>query len=127
MNYVFFAWTSVLFLTIVLLPLIMSRLNKYVLKTSNKTYMNVLKFFRSIHKPSGLLFVISSYIHGGMILGTVFKLHTGTILFFFILATVIFGIIFYRIKKKHFLKYHRILARVTFFLFALHFFKPWII
>ena len=127
MNYVFFAWASVIFLSIVLAPFVLSRLNKYVFKTSSKSYMSVLKFFRTIHKPSGVLIAISSYVHGSMVLGNIFQLHTGSVLFLLALITVIFGILFYYMKKKQLLQTHRVFAGITFLLFALHFFKPWIL
>lgn len=127
LNYVFFAWSSVIFLVIVITPYILVRFNKYVLKTSNKSYLSILKFFRTIHKPSGILFAISSFIHGSMVFGTVFRLHTGSILFFIVLGTVILGILFYLKKKKQLLQSHRIFAGITFLLFMLHFFNPWIL
>lgn len=127
MDYVFFAWLSVLALGIVLVPYVMSFFNRKFLKTKSEKYRNTLKFFRKFHKPAGLVFVIVAFIHGYMVMGTMFTLHTGTLLYLFVLATAILGGLFYRKKKRPFFKWHKITALISVILFLLHFIRPWAI
>lgn len=127
MDYVFFAWLSVIALVIVLVPYVMNFLNRKFLKTKNETYRNTLKFFRKLHKPSGIVFAIVAFVHGYMVMGTIFTLHTGTLLYVFVLATAILGAIFYTKKKRPWFKWHKITALISAILFLLHFFQPWAI
>ena len=126
MDYVLFAWLSVIALGIVLVPYVMNFLNRKFLKTKNENYRNTLKFFRSLHKPAGLIFLIVAFIHGFMIMGSnMFRLHTGTLLYLSVFATAILGGAFYRKKKRPLFKWHKITALITAILFFLHFFRPW--
>lgn len=127
MDYVFFAWLSVIALGIVLVPYVMNFLNRKLLKTKNETYRKTLKFFRKLHKPAGILFVIAAYIHGYMVMGTVFRLHTGSLLYLFVLSTAILGVVFYKRKRRPWFRWHKITALISVILFLLHFFKPWAI
>lgn len=124
MNYVFFAWLSVILLAIVITPYILNFINRKFLKGKNKGLMNVLKFFRKLHKPAGLLFAIAALVHGYMVLGTIFRIHTGSVLYFSVLFTVILGGIFYKKKKPQLFKAHKALAALTVVLFLLHFLVP---
>lgn len=127
MDYVLFGWLSVIALGVVLVPYVMNFTNRKFLKTKNKNYRNTLKFFRKLHKPAGIVFAVVAFIHGYMIMGTIFRLHTGTLLYASVLATGILGAIFYKKKKRPLFKWHKITALITALLFLLHFFQPWAI
>lgn len=127
MDYVFFAWLSVIALGVVLVPYVMNFLNRNILKTKNENYRKTLKFFRKLHKPAGIIFAIVAFIHGYMVMGTIFTLHTGTLLYVLVLATAILGATFYKKKKRPLFKWHKITALITAILFFLHFFRPWAI
>lgn len=127
MDYVLFAQLSVLSLMIVLVPYVMNFLNRNVFKTKSEAYRKTLKFFRSLHKPMGLIFLIVAFIHGYLVMGTLFTLHTGTLLYASIFATVVLGGAFYRKKKRPIFRLHKIAAFLSVVLFLLHMIRPWAI
>lgn len=128
MDYVVFAWLSVIALGIVLVPYVMNFLNRKILKTKNESYRNTLKFFRKLHKAAGLAFLILALIHAYMIMGSnMFRPHTGSLLYLSVFATAILGAAFYKKKKRPLFKWHKITALLSVILFLLHFFRPWAI
>lgn len=122
-NYAFFGWVSAVCLGIMVLPFLMVRLNKYVLKTKNPNYFKVLKFLRKLHKPLGIVFAIVALVHGFMVLGRI-RLHTGWLLYLSVALTAITGGAFYRLKKKQIFFWHKLFTLVAVLLFLLHFFMP---
>lgn len=123
MNYSVTGWLSVLILLIILGPYILNTLNKKYLKTKNKTFFKVVKFLRRIHKPLGIILIISGIAHGYMALGG-FRLHTGTLFYVSILITGFLGGAFFRLKKRNLFLWHKRMAAITVLLFLLHFLFP---
>lgn len=124
MTYVNLGWINLIVIGVLVSPYVLNFLNRKFFKTKNKTYKKVLKFARKVHKPLALLIVILAPIHGYMALGTLFRLHTGTLLYLSILITAIFGGLFYRLKKRKLFKLHKAMALVTVIVFLVHFYFP---
>ncbi len=117
-------WISVGLLAILAMPFILIRANKYLLKTRDKKFFQAVKFLRVLHKPLGILFLITALYHGYLVLGRI-KLHTGTVLYASILCTAIAGGIFYKTKNTKALKLHRAAAGISAILLLIHYFKPY--
>lgn len=125
-SYSFFGWVSAISLGTLVLPFLMVRLNKYVLKTKNPHYFKLIKGLRKLHKPLGIIFGIVALTHGIMALGA-FRLHTGWLLYFSVVLTVVTGGAFYRLKKKSIFIWHKLFTLAAVLLFLLHFFRPYAI
>ncbi len=123
MNYSLAGWLNHLVLLIILGPYILNSLNRKYLKTKNKSFLNLVKILRKIHKPLGLVLIVLGASHGYMALGG-FRLHTGTLFYISILITGSLGGAFHRLKKKILFVWHRRMALITALLFLLHFFFP---
>lgn len=123
-SYSLLGWTSVIILGILILPFVLTRLNKMTLKTNNKGFFDGIKFLRKLHKPLGILLVAISFYHGYLVLGAI-RFHTGTVLFTAILATVVLGGYFYKMKKRDALKFHRVLSSIVIVLLFIHIFYPY--
>lgn len=123
MNYALLGRLSLITLLLVITPYVLSSLNKNFFKTKNKTFFKVLKFFRKLHKPLGIVLIILGVSHGYMALESL-SLHTGTLFYSSILITGILGGSFYRLKKRELFIWHKRMAVVTVFLLLLHLFFP---
>lgn len=123
MNYALLGRLSLITLLLVLTPYVLSSLNKKFFKTKNKTFFKVLKFFRKLHKPLGIVLIILGVSHGYMALESL-SLHTGTLFYSSILITGILGGSFYRLKKRELFIWHKRIAVVTVVLLLLHLFFP---
>ncbi len=99
-------------------------LNRKLFKTKNDLYKKTITFFRKIHKPLGIAILIIPLIHGYMALGTLFRLHTGTLLYLSILTTASLGGSFFKLKKKKLFVWHKRMAFITVILFLIHFYFP---
>ena len=58
MNYSLAGWLNLLVLLIILGPYILNSLNRKYLKTKNKSFLNLVKILRKIHKPLGLVLIV---------------------------------------------------------------------
>lgn len=58
------------------------------------------------HKYFGFILLITAYVHGYMALGTI-RLHSGIILWIWVLIQVILGNMVKKMKKPYMLKIHR--------------------
>lgn len=123
MPYAILGWVSVGLLALLILPYVLVLINKAFIKGKNKGLLKVIRFLRKLHKPAGILLLLVAAWHGYLALGTV-RMHTGLVLFLFVLATVVLGGTFFRLKNKKLLKLHRVLAVLTVAMFFLHFFFP---
>jgi|LFRM01.2.fsa_nt_gb cytochrome c biogenesis protein CcdA len=124
MTYSNLGWLSVIIIGILVASYVLKFLNKKVFKSKSATYRKILMFFRKIHKPLGIALLIVPLIHGYMALGTLFRLHTGTLLYLSLLLTATMGGSFYKLKKKEFFVWHKRMALLTVILFLIHFFFP---
>lgn len=123
MPYAILGWTSLGLLALLILPFVLVRLNKWVLKTKSKPYQKLIRFLRMLHKPAGIALLLVAAVHGYLALGTL-RLHTGTVLFAVVLLTAVLGGAFYRLKKKPLFSAHKLAAVLTVLVFLLHFFLP---
>ena len=123
MTYSFLGWLVVVIIGILLTPYVLVYLNKKIFKTKNQNFREIVKSFRSLHKPLGIAILIIAPIHGYMALGG-FRLHTGTLLYLSIIATAGLGGSFYKTKKKVFFTWHKRMALITVAMFLIHFFVP---
>ena len=104
-------------------PFWMSFLSRHNILQKNSTYVKIFKYFRKIHKPLGLTLIILGLIHGYLALGGL-KIHTGSILWFFLLITAVLGGAFYKTKKKHFFMFHKRMALATVIMLLIHLIIP---
>ena len=118
-------WINAMILLLLILPCILNFYNKLLNKRSFKISLLLLAF-KKLHKRLGILLLFMPLIHGYMALGEI-KLHTGIILYLFILLTIIHGAIYSHFKKGFHLNLHKILAVFSIFIFAIHLFYPWIL
>ncbi|MGO1469792.1 MAG: hypothetical protein ACTHW2_07200 [Tissierella sp.] len=121
--YKFFGWINVIILLLLVLPCILNFYNKLLKERSFKISVLILAF-RKLHKKLGIFLLFMPLIHGYMALGEI-KPHTGSILYLFILLTIIHGAIYSHFKNKFHFSLHKLLSIFSIFLFLLHFFYPW--
>lgn len=114
---------NLILLGLLVLPYLLNFLNRTVFKTKSPVYRKLLKALRGIHKPLGVLFLITGLIHGYMAMGGL-RLHTGTVLYVAIIVQVLLGGAFYKTKKKGLFKAHRLLAMLIVLLFLVHWLAP---
>ena len=124
MTYKNLGWLNLVIIGVLITPFLLNFLNKNFFKTKNHFYKKIIVFFRKIHKPLGIALLIIPLIHGYMALGTLFRLHTGTLLYISIFITASMGGIFYKLKKKEFFLWHKRMAFITVILFLIHFYFP---
>lgn len=124
MTYSNLGWLSVIIIGILVASYVLKFLNKKFFKFKSPLYRKILTIFRKIHKPLGIALLIIPLIHGYMALGTLFRLHTGTLLYISLLITATMGGSFYKLKKKEFFVWHKRMALITVVLFLIHFFFP---
>ncbi|QQO10670.1 hypothetical protein [Breznakiella homolactica] len=121
--YAVLGFVSLALFIIVTAPYWFRRLNQWFFHLKGPGFTKFMKGLRLIHKPLGAAFVIVPAIHGYLAMGG-FRLHTGTILWFFVVITAAAGHTFYLFKKPGLLRVHRILALVTFCFILVHLFVP---
>lgn len=121
--YKFLGWTNVFILFLLVLPCILTFYNKMLRKGSFKLIVTIL-FLKKLHKKLGILLLFMPLLHGYMVLREI-PFHTGSVLYLFILLTIIHGAIYSQFKKKIHFKLHKILAIISCLLFLLHLSFPW--
>lgn len=121
--YVILGWTNVIVLGVLLTPSVINFLNRNFLKMRFLTLTKITKPLKTLHNPLGLIILILPLIHGYLAMGTI-RIHTGSLLYTFILLTAILGGSFYRLKERNLFIWHKIMAFVSFLLFLLHLFFP---
>lgn len=116
-------WFNVIILLLLIAPCVLSFYNKSLKNISFKLLFVIL-YLKKLHKKLGLLLLFTPLIHGYMALREI-PFHTGSILYLFILLTIIHGAIYSQFKKKLHFNLHKILAIISISLFLLHLFYPW--
>lgn len=124
MSYSNLGWLNLILIGVLITPYVLKFLNRKLFKTKNDLYKKTITFFRKIHKPLGIAILIIPLIHGYMALGTLFRLHTGTLLYLSILTTASLGGSFFKLKKKKLFVWHKRMAFITVILFLIHFYFP---
>ena len=121
--YSILGWLNVIIIGILVSPFILRFLNTKILKSKSNNFKNTIKFLRKLHKPLGLTLAVAALIHGYLALGSI-RLHTGSLLYFSIIITALFGGSFYRLKKKILFTWHKRFAFISFVLLMVHLFYP---
>lgn len=116
-------WFNVIILLLLIAPCILSLYNKLLHKASFKLLFIILSLKR-FHKGLGILLLFTPLVHGYMALNEM-PFHTGSLLYLFILLTIIHGAIYSQFRKKLHFNLHKILAIISIFLFLLHLSFPW--
>ena len=119
---VLLGWLSVALVVIATAPWWLRMLNKHVIKTKDKRFLNFLKFLRPVHKAAGIALAALALYHGYVALGNPFRLHTGTLLYAALFLTAALGVVFYYKKDKHAFKGHKVMALASVVLFFVHLF-----
>ncbi len=110
---------NVLLVITITAPFWLRYLNRYVFHSDSPAFKKLIKILRKIHKPLGVLLVLSAVAHGYLALGTL-RLHSGTILWGMILITAALGGAFYRKKKAVFFIWHKRAALAVVLLVLAH-------
>jgi hypothetical protein len=71
------------------------------------------------HKYFGFVLLITAFVHGYMVLGTI-RLHTGVILWVWVLIQVIVGNLVKKIKKSYLYNIHRIIGVTSLIFLVFH-------
>lgn len=121
--YVLMGWVIVALLLIMTAPLYLRILNKHVFHSKSETYIKVVKAFRIVHKPLGLILLLIGFVHGFLALGSI-RLHTGLLLWSSLVVTASLGAAFYKSKKKGFFTAHKRMLIVVICLLLLHLLFP---
>ena len=118
----FLGWLNVVLVVIAGSLFGLRRLNKYVYGNKNTTLKKIVKPLSKIHPYIGSVLLISAFIHGDLALGTVFKLHTGSLAGWILLLMMLVALIGKKFRVKNWLKIHRILAVLFVCAILLHLF-----
>lgn len=128
--YVFLGWLNVALLIFNTSLFITRRIQKKWKKDTAfwKGFKAMVGFLRKAHPVSGSVLLITSFLHGYLVLGS-FMLHTGYILWYAIIAQFLVYLLGFRAKlfPRKWLNIHRGIMVLIWFLFFLHYFRPWII
>lgn len=103
---IYLGYVNVTLLILLLSPFLIRRINKYFFYNKNMTLKKTVTYLAKSHKFFGVVLLINAFVHGYMSLGTI-RLHSGVILWIWVLIQVILGNLVKRIKKPYLLKTHR--------------------
>jgi hypothetical protein len=98
------------------------RVNKYGFSNKNTTLRKIVKPLSKLHPFVGVTLLISAYIHGELALGSVFRIHTGSLAWWILLLMMLVALIGKKFRIKQWLKIHRILAILMIVSVLLHLF-----
>ncbi len=128
--YVFLGWLNVALLIFNTLLSITRRIYKNWKKDTSfwKGFGSFVGFLRKGHPVSGSVLLVTSFLHGYLALGVV-MLHTGYILWYAIIAQFLVYVLGFRARlfPRKWLNIHRSIMVLIWFLFFLHYLRPWII
>lgn len=110
---------NIILLIAVTSPYWLRKLNKKKSPAVNR----MIKNMRKVHKQLGVCLALIVPIHGYPALGAL-RLHTGSVVFIFVVITVILGLSFYQTKKPVFFKWHKRAALMVVLLTLLHLIAP---
>jgi hypothetical protein len=113
LTYRLIAWLGTLNIILTLLAaslFALRRLNKSVFGNKNALLKRIVKPLSKLHPIIGMLLLISAYLHGELALGSVFRIHTGALAWFLLVAMLVVVAIGKRVKLKNWIVAHRALA-----------------
>lgn len=119
--YAILGWVNVGLVAVMLLPFALRVLSGKGKKSA--AYIKTSKFLRTLHKPLGVVLLVSAAVHGFLALG-VLRLHTGTIAGALLLITVALGAVFFTSRKKGVFAWHKTAALVFVILLLVHLIAP---
>jgi cytochrome b561 len=96
-------------------------------KTTRRRVGKALFFFRKMHPWTGGILLITSFLHGYMALNYDFAIHTGTLVFFGILAQFIVFVLGKTVErfKYKWIRVHGLLMFLTWIFVIIHLISPW--
>ncbi len=120
LNIILLSFNSALFIFRIMVRL---RINEITKKRIGKA----LFYFRKIHPWTGGILLITSFLHGYLALNYDFAIHTGTLVFFGILAQFIVFILGKTVKrfKYKWIRVHGLLMFLTWIFVLVHLISPW--
>lgn len=122
MDYRLLGYLTLFLLVVVTAPYWLRTLNNWTIKTKSKSFLNLIKFLRKLHKPLGILLAVMAAWHGYVIFWL--NLHTGLLAFGAFIITALLGVYHWRKKDKHVFKAHKTMALLSALLVALHLLWP---
>ena len=125
--YALMGWGMVFLAAVAVSPYVLRVINAHTVKSKSKRFIKCLQRLRKVHKPAGLLLAVVGPIHAYLALGGKLRLHTGSLLYFSFLVTVVLGGSYYKTRNKKLLMVHRAMVVVSALLLVLHLVKPWLL
>jgi predicted heme/steroid binding protein len=89
---------------------ILRRINKHRFENKNVTIKNILKPLTKIHPYVGMTLTVTAFMHGMLALGTMFRLHTGPLIWSILVVMLLLATVGKKYKFTPWLKIHRGLA-----------------
>lgn len=116
----FLGGVNVLFAMVAGSLFILRRVNRRVLANENAFIKKLLKSLSKVHPYIGGILLVTAYVHGDLALGTLFKIHTGPLIWWLLFAMMFVALAGKKYRVKPWLKVHRILAACVAFSIILH-------
>lgn len=95
-------------------------------KEAKLNFVQKMKKISFFHRVNGFIIITLAIIHAYLILGTIFYLHTGTLL----LSAIVLNLLLYILGRMKILKkwllIHRYVALVILFFLIIHLTNPWL-
>jgi hypothetical protein len=117
----FIGWLNVILLCISLLPFLLRRFRKYILKKPSKKLNALLRPLSKIHPFIGVTLMVMGFLHGYMALRS-FRLHTGYITWFLVIVLFSIRIWGNLSKNRYWLVLHRAVALLLVIALMIHIF-----
>ncbi len=96
------------------------RAQRHLFANKNAFLKTLLKPLSKIHPSIGIALLFTAYVHGDLALGTLFKVHTGPLIWWILLVMMIVALAGKQFRIKSWIQIHRILAGVFAFSIILH-------
>jgi len=116
----FLGGLNILLAIIALSLFLLRRLNRHLLKNKNPFIKQVQKPLSKAHPFIGVAMLFFAYLHGDLALGTLFRIHTGPLVWFVLFVMMLVGTLGKKYRLKNWLKIHRSLAAVLVLSIFLH-------
>lgn len=115
----FLGFINLILLILLLSPFAFRRKNKYLFKNENKILKKLTAILSKYHMYFGFILLVTAFLHGYMALGAI-RIHSGYILWLWILIQVSLGVYFKKKKKPKVLKIHRVIGVSTLLFLLIH-------
>ncbi len=118
----FLGWLNVTLLLLAGALFTLRRINRYGFHNRNGFIRKIVKLLRTLHPYIGVLLLLSAYIHGDLALGTIFTIHTGSLVLLIVVVMMLVATAGRKYRMKLWMKIHRTLALALFVAGFLHLF-----